>query len=175
MNMRYAFARHLFAILALPFTMAVIIPAVITRRGFGDPIAGANLPRTVELVLGVVFGSIGLALFVSTVRLFGAVGDGTLAPWDPPRHLVVRGPYRYVRNPMISGVICLLLAEALVADSRRLLLWAGTFFLINAIYIPLSEEPMLRARFGASYDEYCRNVRRLIPRFRPWQSSGGQE
>ena len=97
-------------------------------------------------------------------------GDGTLAPWDPPRRLVVRGPYRFVRNPMISGVIFVLFSEALILRSLPLAAWAATFLVINLIYIPLSEEPMLRARFGDDYEEYCRHVRRFLPRVRPWQT-----
>ena len=103
-------------------------------------------------------------------------GKGTLAPWDPPRRLVVRGPYQYVRNPMISGVVFVLLGEGLVLLSRPHTLWALTFFLVNCVYIPLSEEPMLKARFGQAYDDYCRHVPRLIPRLRPWDpaTTGGE-
>src|SRR5439155_1862107 len=79
------------------------------------------------------------------------------------------GPYRYVRNPMISGVIFTLLGEALVLLSRPHLVWAATFFAINAVYIPLLEEPQLRWRFGADYDRYRAHVRRLVPRLRPWE------
>jgi len=98
-------------------------------------------------------------------------GDGTLAPWDPPRRLVVRGPYRFVRNPMISGLIFVLFSEALLLLSRPHAEWAATFLLINLIYIPLLEEPMMVARFGDDYREYCRHVGRILPRRRAWQSS----
>jgi protein-S-isoprenylcysteine O-methyltransferase Ste14 len=80
----------------------------------------------------------------------------------------VRGPYRYVRNPMISGVVFILLAEGLLFDSRTHFSWALIFAAANFIQIPLMEEPMLRERFGSAYDEYCRHVPRLIPRLRPW-------
>jgi protein-S-isoprenylcysteine O-methyltransferase Ste14 len=95
-----------------------------------------------------------------------------LAPWDPPRRLVVRGPYRYVRNPMISGVVLVLFGEALVLLSRPHLWWALVFLGINAVYIPLVEEPMLADRFGGDYQEYRRNVPRLLPRLRPWTPEG---
>jgi protein-S-isoprenylcysteine O-methyltransferase Ste14 len=94
-----------------------------------------------------------------------------LAPWDPPRRLVVRGPYRFVRNPMISGLIFVLFSEALLLLSRHHAEWAATFLLINLIYIPLLEEPMMVARFGDDYREYCRHVGRILPRLRAWQSS----
>jgi protein-S-isoprenylcysteine O-methyltransferase Ste14 len=112
---------------------------------------------------------IGVALFVATLRRFAGEGEGTLAPWDPPRRLVVRGAYRYVRNPMISGVLMVLAGEALVLLSRSHLLWALLFFVVNALYIPLVEEPMLARRFGERYNEYCRHVPRLVPRLRPWE------
>jgi len=91
-----------------------------------------------------------------------------LAPWDPPRHLVVRGPYRHVRNPMISGVVFVLFGEALVLLSGPHAQWALIFLVINFIYIPLLEEQRLKARFGEEYIEYCRHVPRLLPRLRPW-------
>lgn len=102
------------------------------------------------------------------LAVFARDGEGTLAPWDPPRRLVVRGPYRHVRNPMISGVSIILFGEALLVASRPHLIWALMFLTINALYSPLFEEPQLRRRFGTAYDEYCRHVPRLIPRLRPW-------
>ena len=110
----------------------------------------------------------GLVLFVASLRRFAGEGQGTLAPWDPPRQLVVRGPYRFVRNPMISGVVLVLMGEAMLLVSRPHAIWALVFAGINLIYFPLVEEPGLRRRFGKSYEEYCRHVPRIIPRLRPW-------
>jgi protein-S-isoprenylcysteine O-methyltransferase Ste14 len=119
-------------------------------------------------LLGIGVLGIGLVLFASSLRRFATEGEGTLAPWDPPRRLVLRGPYRYVRNPMISGVILILFAEALLLLSRAHFMWALTFLAINAIYIPLFEEPQLAGRFGEEYDEYRRHVPRFFPRLRAW-------
>ena len=160
--------RHLFAIAALPFVVAVAIPVWLARRDHLTAALGAGAPELLAQIMGVFVLLIGLSLFVSSLRRFARDGRGTLAPWDPPRELVITGPYRYVRNPMISGVIFVLFAEALLLVSRPHAMWGLTFFAINAVYIPLLEEPQLRTRFGASYDEYCRHVRRLIPRLRPW-------
>ena len=115
--------------------------------------------------------AIGLALFVASLRRFANDGQGTLAPWDPPRRLVVSGPYRYVRNPMISGVLFVLFGEAALLLSPQHLSWAFTFLIINLVYIPLLEEPQLRRRFGTSYVEYCQHVPRLVPRLRPWEQA----
>jgi protein-S-isoprenylcysteine O-methyltransferase Ste14 len=98
--------------------------------------------------------------------LFARVGEGTLAPWDPTRKLVVRGPYRHVRNPMITGVLAILLGEAALFGSWPLLVWAFGFFALNAIYMPLVEEPGLVRRFGDDYVRYRRNVPRWLPRLR---------
>jgi protein-S-isoprenylcysteine O-methyltransferase Ste14 len=93
------------------------------------------------------------------------------APWDPPRRLVVRGPYRFVRNPMIAGLIFVLFSEALLLLSPFHAEWAVTFLVVNLIYIPLLEDPMMVARFGDDYHEYCRHVGRILPRLRAWQPS----
>jgi protein-S-isoprenylcysteine O-methyltransferase Ste14 len=163
------FLRHLLAVAALPFVVAIVIPTWILRRdGFAPSLRGGAL-LLVQLA-GLVLLAIGVVLFVTSLRRFATEGDGTLAPWDPPRRLVVRGPYRYVRNPMISGVVFVLLGEAAVLLSRALLEWALLFLAINAVYIPLVEEPMLRQRFGREYDEYRRRVPRLVPRATPWKT-----
>ena len=102
------------------------------------------------------------------MRLFLHVGRGTPAPWDPPRRLVVQGPYRHVRNPMITSVIAMLLAETLLFASWPLAAWMVVFFAVNAVYFPLSEEKGLEKRFGEDYRIYRDNVPRWIPRLRPW-------
>ena len=162
--------RHLFSIAALPFVVTVVVPLWIARNN-GTKLGIAEPPQIILQAIGVAVLGVGLALFVSSLRRFATEGQGTLAPWDPPRELVVRGPYRYVRNPMISGVFLVLVGEALLLLSRPHGAWAATFFVINAIYIPLIEEPQLAHRFGPSYENYRRHVPRLIPRLRPWEPS----
>jgi protein-S-isoprenylcysteine O-methyltransferase Ste14 len=162
--------RHLLAIAVLPFSVAVLIPIWLARRDGITLGLGSDPAQVVPQVCGLGLLCVGGLLFAASLRRFVTEGRGTLAPWDPPRDLVVRGPYRYVRNPMISGVVLVLFGEALVLLSRSHLTWALIFIGINAIYIPLVEEPLLLHRFGASYREYCRHVPRLLPRLRPWQS-----
>ena len=150
--------RHLLAIGLLPGVVAGLIPALLVDGPASGPLA----------VLGGVVVALGLVLIVQTVALFATAGDGTLAPWDPTARLVVRGPYRRVRNPMISGVLCVLLGEALLFGSPAVLAWFAIVFAINAVYFPLVEEPGLRERFGADYDAYRAAVPRWLPRLRPW-------
>jgi protein-S-isoprenylcysteine O-methyltransferase Ste14 len=106
---------------------------------------------------------------VSTVRLFPKLGNGTPAPWDPTSKMIISGPYAYVRNPMITGVVLILTGEALMLSSWAIGIWAIVFLIINMFYFPLSEEPGLRKRFGKEYEEYCKNVPRYIPRLTPWK------
>ncbi|HEY8258686.1 MAG TPA: isoprenylcysteine carboxylmethyltransferase family protein [Gemmatimonadales bacterium] len=162
--------RHLVAVALLPVTMAVVIPWWLARRNGIELVVGPGPLRETLQLAGVAVLCVGLLVFASSLRRFAGEGRGTLAPWDPPRELVVRGPYRYVRNPMISGVVLVLFAEALILQSRPHLEWALLFLGINAIYIPLIEEPQLAMRFGDAYREYCRHVPRLLPRWRPWEA-----
>jgi len=161
--------RHLKAIGLLPGMVTVVIPAGIvaiagTDVGWGLDGAPAALP----VVAGALLAAAGAALWYVTVRLFAGEGEGTLAPWDPTRKLVVRGPYRHVRNPMITGVLLVLLGEAALLGSLGVLAWAGIFFAINAVWFRLVEEPGLVRRFGADYEQYRRKVPRWVPRRAPW-------
>ena len=165
--------RHLVAIAILPFTVTILVPVWIAGRYGIVPAPGASAAVLVLQGGGLVVLAIGLVLFASSVRRFASEGEGTLAPWDPPRRLVVRGPYRFVRNPMISGVVFILAGEAMLLASRPHAVWAITFLGINLVYIPLLEEPMLQSRFGEGYREYCRNVPRIFPRLRPWSPPDG--
>jgi protein-S-isoprenylcysteine O-methyltransferase Ste14 len=162
------FLRHLIAIVLLPFSVTVLVPLWLARRD-GTSLALGTSPWAIGLQLcGLVLLGAGGLLFAASLQHFIAEGRGTLAPWDPPRRLVVKGPYGFVRNPMISGVVLVLFGEALVLLSRSHLAWAALFLGANAVYIPLLEEPFLVQRFGPDYQAYCRHVPRLLPRLRPW-------
>jgi protein-S-isoprenylcysteine O-methyltransferase Ste14 len=154
---------HLRAIGLLPVTVTGVVPALILWQ------SGAELAAWPLAALGVVLVALGVALLTWTVALFARVGKGTLAPWDPTSRLVVAGPYRHVRNPMISGVLAVLLGEAALFGSRPLLIWFGIVLALNAVYFPLVEEPGLRERFGEDYERYRANVPRWLPRLRPWE------
>ena len=162
--------KYLRAVL-LPVTGAVVIPGVILWLTGPDTLGlwrSAPAACVSLAVLGGVLACLGLVLMVATIRLFVTVGQGTPAPWNPPPRLVVRGVYRYVRNPMIAGVHFLLLGEAVLAASLPLLGYFGLVVIVNAVYIPLSEEPGLAKRFGDDYLTYKQNVPRWVPRLRPW-------
>ena len=152
-------------ILILPGNVLVTIPALLLYfTGYQWP-EGNRLPWWVG---GGVLLAAGLALAIWTMRLFAARGQGTAAPWNPPRRLVVAGPYRHVRNPMITSVLAMLAGEALVTGSAAVAVWLGVFFLVSSLYFPLVEEKELERRFGVEYTEYKRNVPRWLPRLTAW-------
>ncbi len=113
---------------------------------------------------GLVAIALGASILIRCIVDFARVGRGTLAPVDPPLTLVIRGLYRYVRNPMYVGVVLVLLGESALFGSTSLLLYAALFFLLANLFVMVYEEPSLRARFGEPYEQYRRSVGRWIPR-----------
>ncbi len=162
--------RHLLSILLLPFLVVVVVPTWLLNSVAGDTRWSDISPIAWLLrVAGIMLLVVGFGLFSWCVSLFARVGRGTLAPWDPTRNLVAMGPYRHVRNPMISGVALMLSGEALLWGSLALGLWVCVFILINHVYFVLPEGPGLEKRFGESYRLYKASVPRWIPRPKPWR------
>lgn len=162
------------AILILPGTALVYVPALLLWLVHGTGLAADwATPADPRFWLALAVAAPGLTLMVWTVSLFTSFGRGTPAPWAPPKRLVIRGPYRHVRNPMISGVVAVILAEALMCGSLIVLAWAVFFAFVNALYMPLSEEPGLEKRFGEDYRRYKANVPRWLPRISPWEGGEG--
>jgi len=99
-------------------------------------------------------------------------GHGTPAPFVPPRHLVVSGPFRYVRNPACLCAASMIVGQGLFLGSTRVLVYAAVVALAFHLLVVLYEEPTLRETFGADYVAYCRQVPRWIPRLTPANRSG---
>jgi len=168
MKSRFMAIRHVISIAVLPGTVMIAVPIWIAQRQgvrFAPP---TDIQATLICVAGAILLAVGAFLFGWSLFYFWSRGRGTLAPRDPPKAFGVAGPYPYVRNPMITGVILVLLGGAGVVRSRPHLAWAVLVALINAVYIPLIEEPMLEERFGAAYRKYMKSVRRFLPSLRPW-------
>jgi protein-S-isoprenylcysteine O-methyltransferase Ste14 len=165
--------RHIIAILVLPTAVTVVGPYLILLPDPSRSFTWTNAYsiRAILAAAGVGVLAAGLTLLCSTIWQFAKIGRGTLAPWDPPKYFVATGVYRHVRNPMISGVLLILLGETMLFGSVGLLAWEAGFFAANATYLPLVEEPGLERRFGDRYREYKRHVPRWIPRMSPWESS----
>lgn len=154
---------HLRDILILPFMVTVIVPFYLI-----DPSKRFQMDPLLANAIGFFAGVIGLTLFISSLLLFHRIGKGTLAPWSSKQRLIVIGPYRYTRNPMITGVLLILLSESFMLRSTSILWWALIFFIINCLYFLLFEEPDLERSFGNEYLRYKSNVPRWFPRIRPY-------
>ncbi len=118
-------------------------------------------------LIALIFAAFGFALFVWTVRLFRARGRARWRPGGPPKKFVPEGPYCHAHNPMITGVLFVMIAEAIFLNSRGLVLWAALFFAINTAYFILGEEGGLERRFGETYRRYQDNVPRWFHGYRP--------
>jgi len=115
-------------------------------------------------VAGMIMVTIGTAIALWCVFTFVFIGKGTPAPFDPPRKLVIRGPYCFVRNPMYIGAGITLVGAALYYESLSIFIYTALFFLITHLFVVLYEEPTLRRTFGDKYEAYFRRVRRWIPK-----------
>jgi protein-S-isoprenylcysteine O-methyltransferase Ste14 len=128
--------------------------------------AGVTVPSafgTWQLV-GTLVGGVGAAVALSCILTFAFVGKGTPAPFDPPRRLVVQGPYRFVRNPMYVGAGLALAGAAVFYRSLALLAYGGVFVLVMHLVVVAYEEPILRRTFGKEYEAYCERTGRWWPR-----------
>jgi len=116
--------------------------------------------------LAIPFWLIGTAAMLWCFWNFLVNGRGTPAPIDPPKELVAVGLYRYVRNPMYVAGLIALFGWILWSPSFSLIVALFVFFLATHLFVALYEEPNLRKRFGASYEDYLKRVPRWIPKFK---------
>jgi protein-S-isoprenylcysteine O-methyltransferase Ste14 len=139
----------------------VYVPGLLLGSASTRP-AVFGVPQTV----GMIITAAGSAIALWCIFTFAFVGHGTPAPFDPPRRLVIRGPYRFVRNPMYIGAILTLLGAALFYGSLSILIYAGVFFLATHLFVILYEEPTLRRTFESDYETYCSRVPRWWPKIK---------
>ena len=160
MNSLWLAVRSIIWALLLPGVVAFYIP----WRYFGLGHLHSS-PSDPTHYLGAALVTLGVALLVACIREFASRGRGTLSPVDPPKELVVKGLYRYVRNPMYVAVSLILLGEALLTQSWALVAYWAVFFTLANVFVIGYEEPFLRRQFGESYERYTREVHRWLPRF----------
>jgi len=134
---------------------------VLTWSGIREPAAIDGVQ-----IIGILTGTIGAVIALWCVVTFVTIGKGTPAPFDPPRRLVIRGPYRFVRNPMYIGAAVALGGAAVYYESIPLLVYICLFLVIAHLFVIVYEEPTLLRTFGPDYEEYCCHVRRWWPRLR---------
>lgn len=153
----------------LPVLICLMIPLLIII-GFNNHLQDLNSALSWAMfILGALLISLGIGFLIYTNKSFISRGKGTLAPWDPPKKLVISDAYRYVRNPMITSVLIIVLGESFIFSSIELFILFLFFFVLNHVYFVYSEEPGLIKRFGDEYIEYKKNVPRWIPRLTPWE------
>jgi protein-S-isoprenylcysteine O-methyltransferase Ste14 len=161
---------------SLPFGVLIVIPTCLIVLS-NDYVLGWGFDPVdiFLLLLGISLIVFGAALLIVCIRMFARIGNGTLAPWAPTQNLVVGGLYRRARNPMISGVLIVILGESIFFSSLPIFVWFILALLVNHIYFIKSEEPGLIARFGDEYRNYMEHVPRWIPRRTPWYPEPKQE
>src|SRR5438874_5345343 len=138
-----------------------------------------NIRASTEFALESPLRALGIAPLLVGAAVVGwcfinfvTIGQGTPAPFDAPRQLVVTGPYQYLRNPMyIGGLLFLIGLAALFAKFSMALLWYALALTVGInLFVLFYEEPTLHRKFNGDYEQYCRNVRSWLPRLHPWKA-----
>jgi len=151
-------------LLIAPGIVAGLVPWWISGWKVQPPFFGFRPVR----VFGVLLIATGVSVLVESFARFALQGLGTPAIVFPPRHLVVKGLYRNVRNPMYLAVVAIILGEAMILGNLQLLLYCALVWLFCHLFVLAYEEPTLRKTFGAEYDIFCANVPRWRPRLSAW-------
>jgi protein-S-isoprenylcysteine O-methyltransferase Ste14 len=144
----------------IPGTVTVLMPYMLLHS---DLDYAVGIPSTLR-GLGLLPLAAGIAVYLRCAWDFGVAGRGTPAPYDPPRMLVTRGLYAFVRNPIYVAIISIIFGEALLFDSIAVFGYGVLLLALLHLRLLLYEEPRLRRKFGAGYDEYCHAVPRWLPR-----------
>ncbi len=152
------FLKNILFTIVVPGTVAVYVPLLLVK---GRPLGSVG-----AMLLGFGLVMAGAAIYVWCVWDFATFGRGTPAPIDAPKKLVVRGLYRYTRNPMYVGALTIILGWATVFQSLPLVLYAVVVCVCFQAFILLYEEPHLRRAFGAEYEAYTQRVSRWLPLIR---------
>jgi len=162
--------QHFIAFTSLPFMAVFSVPVIIlffTRQihiGWYLPVPMNYFPTIIGLILMVI----GSYLLLITTYYLAKYGEGTLLHWSPPTKLVIHGIYRYVRNPMVLGILLTVLGETIFFGSISIFVLFWVLFIGNNIIFIKFEEPDLIKRFGEDYQVYMKNVPRWLPRLTPW-------
>ena len=159
-----------FLVFASTFAV-VIVGGLYTDRWLGLP---AFLPGSLGEVIGVLFLAAGVSLCGWCVAGFLKAG-GTPVPLNPPRELIVSGPFAWVRNPMLTGLFAALLGLGMLLHSVGIaLIWTPAYALMLVAELKLIEEPELARRFGSAYADYRPRVPMFIPRLRRYRGRSAQ-
>jgi protein-S-isoprenylcysteine O-methyltransferase Ste14 len=144
----------------VPGTITVRVPYLLLSSRFDS--FRINLPDF--RFFGLIPVLIGVTIYIWCAWDFTLIGKGTPAPFDPPKELVVKGLYRYVRNPMYVFVALALIGEAIFFETTILVVFAALAVIFFHLWVVLYEEPSLKRKFGETYERYCERVSRWVPR-----------
>lgn len=139
--------------------LLIYLPSRLLERAGIMRLPAIRWPQIAGMALGIAGG----VLAGWCLGAFVWIGHGTPAPFDPPRQLVIRGPYRYVRNPMYCGAALTMGGAALFFESIVLAVYFALFLLAAHLFVMFYEEPTLKRKFGTDYEVYCKRVRRWLP------------
>jgi protein-S-isoprenylcysteine O-methyltransferase Ste14 len=142
---------------------------LLPRLILGADLSLFALKSGVFLFIGLVPIILGIVTMIGFVWGFILAGTGSPVLYHMPEELIVRGSYRFVRNPMYVGHCLLIFGQAVLFKSFGFLLYLLVFFLMLHVLVVFVEEPMLKREFGESYEQYCKSVPRWIPRLRPFR------
>jgi protein-S-isoprenylcysteine O-methyltransferase Ste14 len=140
-------------------SVTALVPSVLLHTGIRLPFGRLGAFR----FLGLLPALAGILALLCSVWELTSAGEGTPAPFDPPKKHVARGLYRHARNPMYVGDLLVVVGEALVFESAALLLYALLVLGVCHLFVVLHEEPTLKRKFGERYERYCANVPRWVP------------
>lgn len=155
------FRALVYATLFVGLLLVLLPQQILAVSGIARP-ASMGPPQ----VAGLAVLALGGAVALWCILTFAFVGKGTPAPFDPPRKLVIAGPYRWVRNPMYIGAGFVLVGTALYYQSAAIAAFAAGFLVVAHAFVVLYEEPTLERTFGAQYADYRNAVHRWLPRWR---------
>ena len=148
--------KNIFFLIKVPGTLAIYIPWFLVR----NHLPSSGLWLTIASTLFVL----GAGIYLWCMWDFAVFGRGTPAPIDEPKKLLVRGPYRLMRNPMYVGVVTIIVGWGVLFKTPVVLLYASCVWVAFHLFVVFYEEPHLHKVFGGSYDHYRAKVSRWLPR-----------
>ena len=155
--------KSLLFLVVAPGIVAGYIPLVLLRNS-------PQIETGIFAYLAFPLWLIGTIILLWCFWDFIQKGKGTPAPIDPPKELVATGFYRYVRNPMYVGVLIIIVGHIFWFKTIWMAAYAVIIFLAFHLFVTLYEEPTLKKKFGASYEDYLQKVPRWIPSIKPNKS-----
>lgn len=157
------YIRSLVFTIVVPGTVIGLVPYWLANSKLDAQLFGKAPETLMADIVGYFLLVIGSLIYLWCVYDFTFIGRGTPAIFDPPRELVIRGLYKYVRNPMYIGVVTALLGQVFIYGSPLILIFAIGFGSVFYVFVIVYEEPVLRKQFGDDYTRYVKLVNRWVP------------